>query len=273
VFTHYEIEVSKTLLKVKKWSSKVTQKGGGSRKDTKIDKFSKKSRFNFLKNLLELRIRENDLFFTLTFPFYDKSRSEILYNKKLVDNCIKAFKERIFKEYGKIPVIWKREFTKKGIPHYHLLFQKSIYEISNTFFAKSWADVIFKNTGADWFDVYDVHVSSDNFQGIKKPDGGFQYYVTYYFNKIEGYQNKIPDNYDSGRFWGFWNKENIFWNETERKEISESSYNKIKELLVGLNMNFLWNDNMTYIFSSSKIDDLHLKYFLDLYLTEINICE
>ncbi len=96
-------------------------------------KFSKKSAFRLKKFLLKTKIDEmyKDCFsLTLTFP-------KMIFNLAIAQEILKRFCEYLKNKYG-FGIVWKKEFTKAGRIHFHLiLFNNHPIYLGNYFYCNS----------------------------------------------------------------------------------------------------------------------------------------
>lgn len=115
--------------------------------------------------------------------------------------------------------VYKREYTEKAVPHYHLIVYgtKALYHTKDERIEKArdlglaWTTYIFNNLGfspAVGIDDYLTQCYKDmctNSCFIKKPKDlkMFAHYMAYYFTKDKEYQNIIPPKYYGLKMWGY----------------------------------------------------------------------
>jgi len=212
-----ELWVSTGLLRVFVPLGTKGRTGGGPR--GQIELWSKKSRSSMVRHLATLDYSpwvelSNEgwavVMLTLTYP---GSWEELVPGSSIAVAHLRAFRARLTRALGQPPLaIWKREFQRRGAPHYHLLIalpltigDVSIYEwVSN-----SWYEIVRSNdprhlaagTGIDWAEgrraIDPVRVAR-YFSGHAAPSG----------KSRKEYQNVAPALWlgreDVGRFWGVW---------------------------------------------------------------------
>lgn len=217
VQTVAELWVSTGLLRVYVPFGTKGRTGGGPR--GLIESWSKKSRSSMVRHLATLDYSPwveltNEgwavVMLTLTYP---GSWQELVPGSSIAVAHLRAFRARLARAIGQPPLaIWKREFQRRGAPHYHLLIalpltigDDSIYE----WVSRAWYEIVRSNdprhfaagTGIDWAEgrraIDPVRVAK-YFSGHAAPSG----------KSRKEYQNVAPSLWletgDVGRFWGVW---------------------------------------------------------------------
>jgi hypothetical protein len=212
-----ELWVSTGLLRVFVPLGTKGRTGGGPR--GQIELWSKKSRSSMVRHLATLDYSPwaklssegwTVVMLTLTYP---GSWEELVPGSSIAVAHLRAFRARLTRALGQPPLaIWKREFQRRGAPHYHLLIALpltigvvSIYEWASN----AWYETVRSNdprhlvagTGIDFATgrqaVDPVRVAK-YFSGHAAPSG----------RSRKEYQNLAPtlwlENGDVGRFWGVW---------------------------------------------------------------------
>jgi len=173
---------------------------------------------------------------TLTYP---GEWRDLVPGSSVAVRHLRAFRERLSRSLGQPPLaIWKREFQRRGAPHYHLLLPlpmtvgtESIHE----WLSRSWYEIVGSGdqrhlaagTGVDWAEglrmVDPVRVSR-YFSGHAVPGG----------QSKKEYQNVAPDMWresgDVGRFWGYWGLRSV----RESAQLDEHQLVEVRRLLRGL---------------------------------------
>jgi hypothetical protein len=147
---------------------------------------------------------------TLTYP---RNWVELVPDAARATAHLKAMRSRIERATGYPALaIWKREFQRRGAPHFHLLLPLPV-EIAGVsvqaWVSRSWFEIVGSNdpkhllagTGIDWAEglrsVDPVRVAR-YFSGHAAPGG----------HSRKEYQNVAPEAWLAtgtvGRFWGFW---------------------------------------------------------------------
>lgn len=97
-------------------------------------------------------------------------------------------------------MIWKKEWQRRGAPHFHGLLYLSSGEspfVCKDWIAVNWAEV----TG----DVSDAHIASGTrVEALRSPNGG-----KFYCAKYMGKDQSIPLGVDTGRLWGVLARKNL----------------------------------------------------------------
>lgn len=249
-----------------------------------ISSFSSSSRKNMLFRLQLIDysvIRKNNyvtLFITLTYQ--DK-----LFNayKSMSDvkNDIAVLYKRLSRYLGKdnFFFFYKLEFTKRGIPHFHLYFVSNLlnnnmnYVNFRVWFSKNWSDIITRGLPVPQDDLRKIRLASTNVRLVKVSN---QQVVFSYINKEV---SKVIQTYNSfnwvGRFWGI--KGRYFYKHcitdytfhfSDSKSFfafrrSALKYLKSKGLNIK-NYNYSLNRNFMSGFTVFFVSDI--RYFLELYL-------
>lgn len=88
---------------------------GGRR--SHISGFSRASRRRLLRRMASVNrlVAPLPAFVTLTYP------REWPEDHRVWKNHLRAFLKRLRRAYGRLPVVWRLEFQKRGAPHFHLL--------------------------------------------------------------------------------------------------------------------------------------------------------
>lgn len=121
-------------------------------------------------------------------------------SKRHLDN----FRRSLVREFPSAEVVWKREFTKKGVPHFHLLVRAkpgAEYRPADLIRVRHlMAEWWFRATGRER--PLRVQV-----KGVRSAPGMIRYFADYMSKKPGGekdYQEVVPEGHWSGRFWGVW---------------------------------------------------------------------
>lgn len=183
-----------------------SQVGGGLR--GKIEAWSRQSRSRLVKTAeaIEWEALGDLLFVTLTYRECPGSGSEV---KRHLDN----FRKRMVRKFGALQGMWKLEFQRRGVPHYHLLLVKPPgHELPGLrqWFARAWYEVV--GTGDE------AHLRAgtevDYWRSRHSPGG---YFAKYGSKRGKEYQNQAPEGFEPGRWWGAWGLRPD-WVECELKE-------------------------------------------------------
>lgn len=162
-------------------------RGGGKRGD--VDGFSMASRKRMIELCLTLDsadVVRNSVFITLTYPekYPETSATKI---------HLEAFIKRVYRSFGKLAILWRLEYQKRGAPHYHLI----VFGVR--FIDKGWV------AGA-WFEIVGSgdqrHLNAGTRVESLESGRGVVFYVAKYCAKIEN--NVAGDK--TGRVWGVRNK-------------------------------------------------------------------
>jgi len=175
---------------------------GGSR--GRVVGFSKASRRRMLRlvNSIDRRQVEPDqvLFVTLTYP------GEWPRDPQAWKRHLEAFRMRLERRWGRMPVLWKLEFQKRGAPHWHLLLIVPAERVGLVRALRKW-------TAQAWYEV----VKSGDVRHLK---AGTQVDrvrtwrgVVSYCGKYLGKEVAAPcdpetgEVWSTGRIWGVWRRE------------------------------------------------------------------
>jgi hypothetical protein len=206
-----------------------------------ISGFSKEARRNLLWRLQTLdyeRLRSafwKGYFITLTYQsdFYFENKDLNKVKKDLKKFFMKL--DYLFKKLGiEYFAFWKMEFTKKGVPHYHLILftefhkdinQKSLIAIIPNF----WVDVITNRTPVSSKVKENMYRVGTNVRTVEL--NKYQI-IQVYISKEIGKDYQVDVKGYTGRFWGIEKRRNYqFFVKEDIKFISDSTFFKLRRAL------------------------------------------
>lgn len=219
-----ELTVSPGLIRIRVPDPDPHFEGDGSISDSRrprgqIKAWSAKSRTSMTRRFatldytpwsLRLAVGWLVVMLTLTYP---SAWVELVPSADQALAHLKAMRSRIERATGRTALaIWKREFQRRGAPHFHLLLPLPTTingESVQEWVSRAWFEIVdsadpkhlVAGTGIDWAEglrsVDPVRVAR-YFSGHAAPSG----------RSRKEYQNVAPDvwldNGSVGRFWGFW---------------------------------------------------------------------
>ncbi len=266
-----------------------------------INQFSKKSAYRLKQLMLKTRLNEcalNSLSLTLTFP-------TMIYDLSIATNLLKRFNEWLKRNYD-FGIIWKKEFTKKGNVHFHLvLLSDEYYHLGNYFYTKDLEDFkeIYRGHGdvdkknfkgfqlryiiqKKWLQMLNLHLTKKNnidFNHINafnsaidlehvKSVGIICYLADYLttdettFHKNKSYQNNCPKFVVNSGRW--WGKVNLdkYMSEQEFYYLNGNHYYELQKYL---NKKFLDKDDLS-IRKIQITDDYSIEVGLTTFNTVFN---
>ncbi len=136
-----------------------------------------------LFNKIPLKIRENALFVTLTYPASYPGDWE--HWKRDLD----VFFKRLARQWPGFSAVWKLEFQVRGAPHFHVLVM-GVPFIPHKWVARAWFEVVGSGDPA--------HFRAGTEVRRCKNDRMTQYYIAKYMGKGVDREDLAP----TGRFWG-----------------------------------------------------------------------
>jgi hypothetical protein len=172
--------------------------GGGTRGH--ISGFSKASRRR-LQRLLAVIDQERQavpLFVTLTYP------GEFPTDPAVCAAHLRAFRARMHRRYGKFAAVWRKEYQRRGAPHYHLLL-----------FLDRPPEQLRAEVSRLWFEVVgsgdERHLRAGTQVVQVKSWRGARGYAAKYMGKLESSQpgdchGSQQPAVSTGRLWGVWNR-------------------------------------------------------------------
>jgi hypothetical protein len=177
-----------------------TGRAGGGGPRGRITEFSKSSRRRLQKVLASVdqgRISV-PLFVTLTYP------AAFPHDPAVCNAHLRAFRERLTRRFGTVAAIWRKEYQRRGAPHYHLLlFLDAPPESLRSWVSESWYSIV--GSGDE------RHLRAGTQVVRVKSWRGARGYAAKYLGKIETLQaaagclgQHIPAG--TGRLWGVWNR-------------------------------------------------------------------
>lgn len=155
---------------------------------------------------------------TLTYPSVWPDGQE-------VKRHLNMFKRRWRRQFGCLNGAWKLEFQRRGAPHFHLLLEVpdgwTIEELRE-WIGSAWCEVVasgdsrhlHSGTSCDWW-----------------TGGAPVIYFACYGRKVtKEYQNKAPEGYWTGRWWGLWGIKPQW----EVVDVPVADYVRVRRALAGL---------------------------------------
>lgn len=200
----------------------------------KISEWSRKSRANMVRRFSTLDYtplaeQENTLpgMVTLTYP---ANWEVVCPDGETARKHLKAFRSRFERAWGDLYAIWKREYQRRGAPHFHLFMPipqgktareviiggepVQIYEDFQQWVSRSWAEIVGNPDPEEYAKHLRAGTGVDYAEGLRCSDPKR---VAIYFLKAESavsgksskeYQNRVPKLHREaggvGRFWGYW---------------------------------------------------------------------
>lgn len=259
-----------------KESYPIRKKGKEIIKRGSIYQWTEKSRKRLLEKLLLIDLSKQYLYVAL-FTY------STAFKKHLTPKLIKKHRNKLLiyinRKYKNTGFVWKLEFTKKQMPHLHILITSPSPINIESFrddCARIWFELLyddFKGVLGDssgyWQHIYNFANNEKNFQPMKSKGiiSYFADYMTKYKNKE--YQNQLPvylrTEKDSLRFWGVSKGDNIITYEKEIIELNLNQYYNIYDMAVNeirkTNYNY-WNikKGLTYYMKSEYGDIIDTEF-------------
>lgn len=120
-----------------------------------------------------------------------------------------AFRRRFERRWGPLRAVWKREFQRRGAPHFHLVGLVPTHPEFVTWLGVTWAEVV-GHADPDELAAHRVAGTGLDFKagGFTGPSQVAGYLAKEGLAAAKGYQNTPPAEWDAqegvGRFWGYW---------------------------------------------------------------------
>ncbi len=172
--------------------------GGGTRGH--ISGFSKASRRRLQRLLavIDQGRQAVPLFVTLTYP------GEFPSDPAVCAGHLRAFRARMHRRYGKFAAVWRKEYQRRGAPHYHLLlFLDRLPEQLRADVSRLWYEVVASGD--------ERHLRAGTQVVQVKSWRGARGYAAKYMGKLETLHASadplvgLPQG-STGRLWGVWNR-------------------------------------------------------------------
>lgn len=196
--------------------------GKGSRGE--IKEFSSRSRKRLFEKMLELDIVRDGAFLTLTFPDWLEKE------KEKYKRCFEVMRKHIEKKGS---AVWKLEFTRNEVPHYHVLIDCDFKREDRDVIRNRWTKIVVRNFACSHElkrrDIGFIRTSYDRVRN----KAAFAFYFSYYFAGNKEYQNNLPDWFRGGsRLWGVWGD----WKKVDSSciKITKKEYEQITEKITEL---------------------------------------
>ena len=169
-----------------------------------VEGFSRQSRIRMMQRIAEVNHRDMltlPVMVTLTYP------GEYNSDPSSYKAHLNAFHTRLTRRYGKVALVWKLEFQKRGAPHFHFLiyFDSSINifgdgrhtpdcECFRCWLAASWYAIVGSGDMRHYY-----FLRSGRTVELLRSVRGIQSYVSKYVAKVvSGVEQHV------GRWWGVW---------------------------------------------------------------------
>jgi hypothetical protein len=119
---------------------------------------------------------------------------------QLTKQHMESFKKRWIRAYDKPHGLWKLEFQRRGVPHYHLLLFCPSGESADTM--RHWISVNWwQVTGETTPEHLSAGTRCESWHSKRSPGN---YYAKHGSWRTKEYQNTCPAGDKPGRFWGAW---------------------------------------------------------------------
>lgn len=185
-------------------------------KRERISSFSPQSRKRLLRECLSIKFSEGFYFITLTYQTSPNLEDSLTWK-----DDINLLRKRLLRCLPKLSALWKLEFTKKGVPHYHLITHCPDTigtELRNTI-REHWLKI--SGSGSRGRMKYAVKVDKiDNIQACIK-------YMANYQTKDE---NDRSDLF-TGRYWGYFNKEKFPKGKLDSRNLNDVQLGYLRRVL------------------------------------------
>ena len=129
------------------------------------------------------------------------------YHPRQAKEFLRTFMKRLYRQFSKVAVIWRMEYQKRGVPHFHLILYNCPY-IDKVWIQTQWGEIISQATPftrIERIKSYKHLMSYASKYAAKVDDAGFNRgaYLSTGKNR-EAYGEESP-----GRVWGVWHKNNL----------------------------------------------------------------
>lgn len=208
---HGKLTLKADMLCMKGW------KGGEAVKRTAIKEFTKTSRKRFLDKMLEIdwdaEAAQHGLYFvTLTYP------ADFPTDGRVMTRHLEKFTRRLERRYSVVSYAWKKEYQRRGAPHYHLMLridEPDLKQLQRRV-RDYWGDTIGHTDAAG-------RQAGTQTERIRKPQSAAAYLALYLCKQD---QNKVPKEkityehghevkrepleiVNTGRWWGFYRMQDV----------------------------------------------------------------
>ena len=131
------------------------------------------------------------LFVTLTYP------SSYPHAASTVAGHLRALRGRLERRYGKFSCIWRKEYQRRGAPHYHLLvFLETPIPELRAWISQAWFEVV--GSGDE------RHLRAGTQVVEVRSWRGIRGYASKYMAKVDDGEAEVQL---TGRLWGVWRRE------------------------------------------------------------------
>lgn len=177
------------------------RKGGGLRGT--IGGWSAASRRRLLKTVEAIAWgaqQGRPLFVTLTYPG-EAGAAFVPTDWQVAKRHLELFRKRWARKWGSSLGVWKLEFQRRGVPHFHLVLL--VDRETRVGDVRRWVRVA-------WWDIVGsrdpAHLMAGTQVDRAASSGGFgAYFAGYARRKSKEYQHELPEGWGgAGRWWGLW---------------------------------------------------------------------
>ena len=188
------------------------------KKRGRISEFSDESRKRLHRETLKIKFSADFFFVTLT---YQASKIDLQTKEVEWKNDLKKLKDRLYHSSPSMSFLWKLEFTKLGVPHYHLIThcpECSATELRNEM-RKHWISV----TGSGSRGRHKHAVKVDHISNITS--------VTRYMAKYVSKDAHETEQEYVGKYWGYLRKSSFPSGTLDEHRLSKIELEHIRRVL------------------------------------------
>jgi hypothetical protein len=214
---------------------------------SRISTFSTQSRKRLHRECLKVLFSEDFYFVTLTYQAsaLDLGEEEVTWKKDL-----DTLRQRLRRCLPNLSALWKLEFTKSGLPHYHLLTH-----------CPSLSGTELRNIiRVEWLKIIGSG-SRGRFRHAVKVDAiGNMRAITRYMAK---YISKDANDYEQtycGRYWGYINKKDFPSGELHTKELNDHELEYVRRVLACVYVSPKYLDVKANLFQTDNSFAVYIPY-------------
>lgn len=223
------------------------------KKREKISKFSDESRKRLHRECLKIRFSQDFYFVTLTYQSGSIDLEDETVEWK---NDLQRFRVRIARSIPTLSALWKLEFTKLGVPHYHLIThcQDTTSTELRNLVRKEWLKV----TGSG---------SRGRFaHAVKVQQVGNLEHVTRYMAKYVSKDAHETNQEYVGRYWGYHNKGLFPHGELLKARLTRTELEHIRRVLACVYVPSKWKNVRANLTCTDQAFAVYLPYHIQFRL-------
>jgi hypothetical protein len=218
-------------------------------KREKIGEFSLESRKRLHRETLKIKFSDDFYFVTLT---YQAGTINIETEEVEWKEDINEFRKKVYRSIPNLSALWKLEFTKSGLPHYHLI----------THCPESCATQLRNDIRKEWLKVTGSGSRGRFKHAVKVDQVGNMQAVSRYMSKYISKDASETGQQYVGRFWGYINKSSFPSGTLNEVELTKVQLSYIRRVLACVYVPQKFNDVRKNLSNSDNAFAVYIPYHI-----------